>query len=61
MEFAELDFEGEGRELYQRLSDRVMERIARIQPPNGYQSLSRRVGARALCREWFGRLLVPFI
>jgi len=34
MEFAESDFEGEGRELYQRLSDRVMERIAKIQPPN---------------------------
>jgi 1-acyl-sn-glycerol-3-phosphate acyltransferase len=35
MEFAEPDFQGEGRELYQRLSDRVMERIAKIQPPDG--------------------------
>lgn len=34
MEFSESDFAGEGRELYQRLSDRVMERIAKIQPPN---------------------------
>jgi 1-acyl-sn-glycerol-3-phosphate acyltransferase len=35
MEFAESDFEGKGRELYQRLSDRVMERIAGIQAPDG--------------------------
>lgn len=34
MEFSESDFQGEGRDLYQRLSDRVMERIAKIQPPN---------------------------
>jgi len=34
MEFAESDFQGEGRELYQRLSDRVMERIAKIKPHN---------------------------
>jgi 1-acyl-sn-glycerol-3-phosphate acyltransferase len=33
MVFAGSDFEGEGRELYQRLSDRVMERIAKIPPP----------------------------
>lgn len=35
MEFQESDFQGEGRELYQRLSDRVMERIAKIKPPDG--------------------------
>ena len=34
MQFAESDFEGEGRELYQRLSNRVMERIAQIQLPD---------------------------
>jgi 1-acyl-sn-glycerol-3-phosphate acyltransferase len=33
MEFDEADFAGEGRALYQRLSERVMERIAKIQLP----------------------------
>jgi 1-acyl-sn-glycerol-3-phosphate acyltransferase len=33
MHFAEGDFEGDGRDLYQRLSNRVMERIAEIQSP----------------------------
>jgi len=38
MQFADSDFEGEGRELYQRLSDRVMERIGKIQPPASFRS-----------------------
>lgn len=33
MEFSEADLEGSGRELYQRLSERVMERIAAIELP----------------------------
>jgi 1-acyl-sn-glycerol-3-phosphate acyltransferase len=32
MEFSESDFQGEGRDLYQRLSDKVMARIAKIEP-----------------------------
>lgn len=32
MRFTESDLAGEGRELYQRLSERVMERIAELQP-----------------------------
>lgn len=32
MEFTQEDFDGEGRELYQRLSEKVMNRIAQIQP-----------------------------
>jgi 1-acyl-sn-glycerol-3-phosphate acyltransferase len=31
--FTETDLEGSGRDLYQKLSDRVMERIAAIEPP----------------------------
>jgi hypothetical protein len=33
MKFSEADLEGGGRELYQRLSERVMERIAAIEAP----------------------------
>jgi 1-acyl-sn-glycerol-3-phosphate acyltransferase len=33
MEFTEADFQGGGRDLYQRLSEKVMARIAQIQPP----------------------------
>jgi 1-acyl-sn-glycerol-3-phosphate acyltransferase len=33
MRFSEADMEGEGRDLYQRLSERVMERIASIENP----------------------------
>ena len=33
MEFSESDFHGNGRELYQRLSDKVMARIAKIEKP----------------------------
>jgi len=32
MEFPESDFQGAGRDLYQRLSDKVMARIAKIEP-----------------------------
>jgi 1-acyl-sn-glycerol-3-phosphate acyltransferase len=35
MVFTEADLQGSGRELYQRLSERVMERIAAIQLPEG--------------------------
>jgi 1-acyl-sn-glycerol-3-phosphate acyltransferase len=34
--FTEADREGSGRDLYQRLSERVMERIAAIEPPEGW-------------------------
>ena len=33
MQFSDADFEGESRELYQRLSDRVLARISQIQNP----------------------------
>ena len=36
MIFTEADLAGSGRDLYQRLSERVMERIAAIQPPPGW-------------------------
>jgi len=34
--FTEADMDGSGRDLYQRLSERVMERIAAIEPPEGW-------------------------
>jgi 1-acyl-sn-glycerol-3-phosphate acyltransferase len=34
--FTEAEMEGSGRDLYQRLSERVMERIAAIEPPKGW-------------------------
>ena len=34
--FTEAEMEGSGRELYKRLSERVMERIAAIEPPKGW-------------------------
>lgn len=42
MIFAEADLEGSGRELYQRLSERVMERIAALQLPVANLQRSRR-------------------
>jgi len=41
MVFAEADVEGGGREVYQRLSERVMERIAAIEPPEGWTTPQR--------------------
>lgn len=35
MRFTDADYEGEGRELYQRLSERVLARIAEIKNPRG--------------------------